>query len=122
MLLQLILMLIAMAANALVVPPKITSAYLESLTKRGMALPHDTALHVPQINNRRNTKYGVKQMDQFLQGHIDAVKMCVTVADQAMNTDNQQGSQFDKVFRKYFAAEDRQLVIGQFLKNAPVKI
>jgi hypothetical protein len=57
--------------------------------------------------------YPAEQMDQFLEGHVDALQLCRVVIKQS--TKNPTG--FDKVFREYFALKDRELVISKFVSE-----
>lgn len=63
---------------------------------------------VPKIDV--DNTYPAEQMDQFLEGHVDALQLCRVVIKQS--TKNPTG--FDKVFREYFAPKDRDLVISKF--------
>jgi hypothetical protein len=63
---------------------------------------------VPKTDVDNN--YPAEQMDQFLEGHVDALQLCRVVIKQS--TQNPAG--FDKVFREYFAPKDRELVISKF--------
>lgn len=114
MLLKLLLALMALVTtiNALAVVPNINSPSIQSLHKR-TRLDHDSDLHIPNPNHERNT-YTTEEMKHFLQGHIDALCMCQTVLDEALKTAEQkEESNFDKILKHYFAAEDRQTVISQ---------
>lgn len=63
---------------------------------------------VPKIDV--DNTYTAEQMDQFLEGHVDALQLCRVVIKQS--TKNPTG--FDKIFREYFAPKDRELVISKF--------
>lgn len=115
MLLKLLLALTALtiAVQGMAVLPSITSTSPHSPHKR-THLDHDPTLHIPNPDNRRNT-YTTEEMKKFLQGHLDALRMCQTVLDEALKTAKQkEESNFDKILKHYFAAEDRQTVISQY--------
>lgn len=64
---------------------------------------------VPKTNI--DNTYTVEQMDQFLEGHIDALQLCRVAIKQS----TKNPTRFDKVFREYFDPNDRALVISKFL-------
>jgi len=63
----------------------------------------------PIPNTNVDNTYTVQQMDQFLQGHLDALLICLVVIEQAACNDER----FDRIFREYFKPEDRTPVLGK---------
>jgi hypothetical protein len=108
MLLQLILALTALAVNALVMPPNISTTSIQSLHKRTPLPPHVQGLHIPVTDNELNT-YSASDMAIFLKAHNQALDMCAKVIDEA--TKKTRG--FDRIFRRWFAEEDRQKVVSR---------
>ena len=65
----------------------------------------------PIPNTNVDNTYTVEQMDQFLEGHIDALQLCRVAIKQS----TKNPTRFDKVFREYFDPNDRALVISKSL-------
>jgi hypothetical protein len=124
MLLRLILVLaamtamITMTANALVMPPNIATGLARSVHERTPLPPHEFGLHIPNTTNPRNT-YSASDMKYFLDSHLEALDMCAMVVDAAMEESHpDKESPFDRIFRRWFAKEDRDKVLGQSSANA----
>jgi hypothetical protein len=79
-----------------------------SLNKRA-AFSHSYKHPIPNTNV--DNTYTVEQMDQFLEGHIDALNICSVVIKEA----TRNAKRFDKIFRQYFNADDRNFVLGKIL-------
>lgn len=111
-------MAMAMVATALVVTPNITSRSARSLHKR-TPLPHKFGAHTPntmrEFKGVQENTYTTQQMEQFQQGHNDALMMCNIVIQEA---NANPPDRFDRIFREYFEFSDRQLVIGQHTVTA----
>jgi hypothetical protein len=106
---------IAMVATALVVSPNITSRQTRWLHKR-TPLPRVYDVFTPntlRINGetkKSENTYTAQQMDQYQQGHLEALFICKTVIDAS----TRQVDRFDRIFKEYFPMADRQLVLGLF--------
>jgi hypothetical protein len=61
--------------------------------------------------------YTVGEMDQLLQGHIDALHICSVVIEQATCDPDR----FDRIFGQYFRPEDRRQVLGKSPDSLQVK-
>jgi hypothetical protein len=72
MFLRLIWVLTAIAADALVMPPNITTGSIQSLYERTPLPPHECGLPIPSTDNPRNT-YSASEMDIFLGSHLQAL-------------------------------------------------
>jgi hypothetical protein len=82
---------------------------IDSLLQKRTAFSQPYRYPIPKTNV--DNTYTVDQMDQFLEGHVDALQLCRVVIKQS--TKNPTG--FDKIFREHFAPKDRELVISKFL-------
>ena len=98
----------ATIATALVMSPNMTSIPARSLHKRAdFSRPYEH----PIPKTEWADSYTVKQMDQYLEAHIDALHMCSVVIEQAeRNTER-----FDRLFHTYFRPDDREIVLSKFL-------
>jgi hypothetical protein len=84
-----------------------------SLHKR-TPLPRNYGVRTPNTQRdyqgiKENT-YNAQQIEQFQEGHSDALMMCNMVVREATRNPNR----FDRIFREYFPTSDRQLVIGEY--------
>jgi hypothetical protein len=59
-------------------------------------------------DNELNT-YSAYDMAIFLKAHNQALDMCAKVIDEA----TKKTRRFDRIFRRWFAEEDRQKVVGR---------
>ena len=79
-----------------------------SLHKRtAFSQPYQHPIPKTNVDNT----YTVEQMDQFLEGHIDALQLCRVAIKQS----TKNPARFDKIFRQYFRPNDRELVISKFM-------
>lgn len=112
MLLQLILTLTVMAVHALTVPLQNTSMANQLLYERTHVI-NPLNLNMPHTD--KDNTYTTQQMEQFYQGHVDTLRMCSDVVQEA--ADNP--TRFDRIFREYFDPADRDLVIRKFSRFMP---
>jgi hypothetical protein len=117
MLLQLILALAATAANGFVIPQNITTGSVQPLYERTPLPPHVPGLHILVTDNDINT-YSASDMAIFLKAHNQALDMCAMVIDQATRATRR----FDRIFRRWFAEEDQQKVLGQSSAHARLDV
>lgn len=109
----LVWMAMVMLANALAMPPNTTSSCSRSLNKR-TPLPYDYGVHTPntmrtnQETRKPENTYTAQQMDQFQQGHMEALMLCQNVIDASIC----QTDRFNRIFGEYFPATDLELIIG----------
>jgi hypothetical protein len=54
--------------------------------------------------------YTRQQMDQFQQGHLEALLLCSKVIEAS----TREKARFDRIFGEYFPAADRELILGLF--------
>lgn len=54
--------------------------------------------------------YTVQQMDQFQQGHKEALMLCSKVIEAS----TRQAVRFNRIFGEYFPATDRELILGLY--------
>jgi len=108
MLLKLVLTTAAMVANALVINPNTTSTTTLPLLKR-TAFTRPYSYPIPNTNN--DNTYTVQQMDQFREGHVDALYTCSVVVREAARNP----ARYDRIFSEYFKPADRNLVLSKSL-------
>jgi len=113
-----VLLAIVTATTARAVSLNVTSLNMTSKCNRTL---HERTLFsmlngIPMPNTekdledpgRKNT-YTAQRMDQFREGHMDALMMCRKVIEAS----TYQTDTFDRIFSHYFSSVDRQLVLGQ---------
>ena len=111
--LLLVWMAMVMLANSLAMPPNTTSSCTRSPHKR-TPLPHDYGIYTPntqgtnQETRMPENTYTAQQMDQFQQGHMEALELCQNVIEASTC----QADRFNRIFGEYFPATDRELVLG----------
>ena len=74
----------------------------------GVCTPN--TLRINQETYEPENTYTAQQIEQFQEGHNDALMMCRTVIEQATKTPDR----FNRIFRAYFPFSDRKLIIGEF--------
>jgi hypothetical protein len=88
--------------------PRLETQSASLLHKRtAFSQPYQHPIPKTNVDNT----YTVEQMDQFLEGHIDALQLCRVAIKQS----TKNPTRFDKVFREYFDPNDRALVISKSL-------
>jgi len=111
---------VALVASAMVVSPNITSRSTRFLHKRAPP-PQEDEVYLPNFNRRnsfdgrRENNYNPQQMDQYRQGHMEALEICRTVIEASRTVagaSSRQRNRFDRIFFKYFPPTDRELVLG----------
>jgi hypothetical protein len=112
MLLQLTLLLTALAVNALVVPSNITSTLATQSLHKRTRIDNTENVHMPRTDEAlgvNTNKYTTRQMEQYYQGHLDTLKMCdAVIAESESDT-----PLFNIIFAEYFDPADRALVISE---------
>jgi hypothetical protein len=99
---------VAVVATALVILPKITAdVQLVSSSRKRTAFSPTYEHPIP--NKNVDNTYTVQQMDQYLQGHIDAMAISLVVIEQA----ECDPERFERILREYFKPEDRRMVLGK---------
>jgi len=107
-LLSLILAATATIANALVIKPNITSrSSLSHLKRTAFTRPYSHP--IPSTDDGNPNTYTVQEMDQFREGHVDAMYMCSVVIEQA----TRNSARYNRIFGEYFQPADRELVLSQ---------
>jgi hypothetical protein len=107
-LLSLILAATAMIANALVITPNVTSTSSLSHLKR-TAFTRPYSHPIPSTDDGNPNTYTVQRMDQFREGHVDAMYICSVVIEQA----TRNSARFDRIFGEFFQPADRELVLSE---------
>jgi hypothetical protein len=87
-----------------------------SLGKR-TPLPRNYGVRTPNTErehqgNKENT-FSAQEIEQFQEGHNDALMMCSTVIEKA----TKNPKRFDRIFREYFPFNERQLIIGEYAET-----
>lgn len=102
-----------MVATALVVSSNITSRQTRWLHKR-TPLPHDYGVSTPntlrmnkETGEPENT-YTAQQIDQFQQGHMEALMLCRKVIEAS----TRQADHFGRISGEYFPTTDRELILS----------
>jgi hypothetical protein len=116
MLLQLILALTALAVNAFVMPRNNSTRSIQSLRKRTPLPPHDCDLHIPNPDHDQNDAdtFTSLQMEQFIRGHTDVLKICLMIIEEAEKAARPgEKNHFNRVYARCFALVDREFVVGQ---------
>jgi hypothetical protein len=113
MLLQLTLLLTALAVNALVVlPNNISTLSATQLLNKRTRIDNTENVHMPRTDEAlsvNTNKYTTQQMEQYYQGHLDTLKMCdIVIAESESDT-----PLFNRIFAEYFDPADRALVISE---------
>lgn len=104
---------VAMLATALVVSPNITSRSSRLLHER-TPLPRKydayfpNTLRVNEYTHKQENTYSTREMDQFQQGHLEALRICRIVIEAS----TRQADRFNRIFREYFDPTDRELVLS----------
>jgi hypothetical protein len=104
---------VAMFATALVVSPNVTSRSTRYLHKRAPPPQRFDAyfpnfLRKNEYDGRPENTYTAQQMDQYQQGHMEALRLCRRVVDASTH----DAVRFNRIFREYFRPADRELVLS----------
>lgn len=88
---------------------KSQKSQLEMRKRATFSQPYE---HPIPMTDWENT-YTVEQLDQYLEGHTEALHICSAIIEQA----ERNTARFNRIFRQYFKPDDREKVLGKFLSK-----